>query len=562
MMFRRPLPASLVALLLALTMCAANLLEPVTADDVCHHYYAAQVAADPLHPYEFVAPWHQKPVPAWTIMVAPVHSYYWAPAIAWFGDSVIAWHLWFLPVQWLFCFGLLHLLRRWLRRGVAPVAVAIALGPAVLPGLNLMLEVPMLSLGLASLGLLLRSFDRRAIAPALFAGVLFGLALQTKYSALAFFGPWLLWTGLRGRWREGLVGLTAAAATALGIEGLLSWSHGGGSFFLQQLSYSQVRDWSHLVKGMVQNVGLLAAPATLLALAGFGARPVVLVGAAATYVVGLGLVGWFPDDGGRGLADGAIDSLAYAGMSALTWGVLGWLLLCLVRSGLAGRQGMRCYGSRALRVFLVAWCLAEIAASFAVSPFPAARRALMVVVALTVTAGYWCARRRRAGGAMRWVAVGAALFGLFVQAVDYVEGHCWVAASHGAVRWAKEQHPGADVYFTGGWGFEFYAPRAGMKPLLAGEVQLRRGDLVMAGSIDGVEGVWFEPDPRLEQIAALDYGVDRLPWSTQFAYYSGQRPLVGQAGPRFRVFVLRANADLHTRELRVIPDKWKSRGEQ
>ena len=44
---------ALTALLLALIMSAANLFEPVAADDVCHHYYAEQVLKQPLQPFGF-----------------------------------------------------------------------------------------------------------------------------------------------------------------------------------------------------------------------------------------------------------------------------------------------------------------------------------------------------------------------------------------------------------------------------------------------------------------------------------------------------------------------------
>ncbi|MCK5944274.1 MAG: hypothetical protein KAI24_19965, partial [Planctomycetes bacterium] len=326
--------AAWIALLLAFAMNAANLLEPVTVDDVCHHYYAAQVAADPLHPYEFEPVWHQKPVPGWTIMVAPVHSYYWAPGIWLFGDSVVGWHLWFLPVQWLFCWSLLTLLHRWLRRGAVAVTVTIALGAAVLPGLNLMLEVPMLALGLTGVVWLQRAFDRRALGAAVVAGALWGLALQTKYSAMGFLPVWCLLALLRWRLREWGVGVVAAAATALAIEGLLSLSHGGGSYFLQQLSYAQVREWDHLLKGMFQHVGLLAMPATLLALLGWGARPRTVMVVACCYAVGVLVVGLCPDEHGHTLADGAPDSIAYVTMSAVTWSVMGVTLLRLLTSGL------------------------------------------------------------------------------------------------------------------------------------------------------------------------------------------------------------------------------------
>jgi len=171
---------------------------------------------------------------------------------------------------------------------------------------------------------------------------------------------------------------------------------------------------------------------------------------------------------------------------------------------------------------------------------------------------------RRAGtaAAVRAIACGAALLGCFVQAVDYVEGYAWIDAAEGTAAYARERHPGAKIYFTGGWGFEYYAPRAGLQPLLEDRVLLEAGDLVAAGSIDGVETEWFEPDERLELIDELPFGVDGLPWSTQFCYYSGQRPLDGQVGARFVVRILRATERLHTRDLKTIRDLWESRGEQ
>ncbi|MFK7742627.1 MAG: glycosyltransferase family 39 protein, partial [Planctomycetota bacterium] len=257
-------PTAWIALAVALVMNAANLLEPVTVDDVCHHYYAAQVLREPLNPFGFEALWHQKPVPAWTIMVAPVHSFYWAPGLWLFGDWIPGWHLWMLPVQWLLCGSLLSLLRRWVGRGAVPLLCAIVLGPAILPGINLMLDVPMLSLSMAALALVMRASDRHSAALAIAAGVLWGLSFQTKYSAMCLFGPWFLLALLRPRGREFVIGFAAAVGTALSIEGLMALSHeGGGSYFIQQLSYTQDRVWSPLFKGMFQHVGVLAIPAVL-----------------------------------------------------------------------------------------------------------------------------------------------------------------------------------------------------------------------------------------------------------------------------------------------------------
>src|SRR5688572_9249108 len=217
-----------IALLFAIVMNVTNLVEPLAVDDVCHHYYAAQVARDPLHPYEFETVWHQKPVPAWDVMVAPVHSYCWAPLLAWADGGPVAWKAWFLPLQWLFCWALLTLVARCCGRAAVPVLATIVLGPAVLPGVNLMLEIPVLALAFASVVALLRACERRSAGFAVLAGVLLGVAFQTKYSAMGFAAPWTLLAIVHRRWRELVIGAAVAAAVALTIEGLLSLSHGGG----------------------------------------------------------------------------------------------------------------------------------------------------------------------------------------------------------------------------------------------------------------------------------------------------------------------------------------------
>ena len=564
--------SGLISLLVACVMVAANLFEPLTVDDCCHHYYARQVAHHPTQPFEFDTVWHQRPAAAWTIMVAPVNSYYWAPGIRlaemfpqeWWP---VIWHLWYLPVYWLFCFSLLSLLNRWLKRGSVAVLCVVALGPFVLPGLNLMLEVPMLSLGLASMMVLLRSFDRHSASVAVFAGVLLGFALQLKYSAMAFFPPWFLLAVFRRRWREWLIGMLAAAAVALAIEGLISWSHdGGGSYFAQQLRWTQMRSWGGLTKGMFVQVGVLGLTPLLLALIGLRAPRWVAPVVVAVHVAGYVLVAAFPDTEGRSLSDGALDSMALLAMGATTWLGIGLLYAKLLWTGLGGVRRLRVHGSRAVRIFLAGWFVTEIISSFAVSPFPAARRVMMVLVSFTVAAGWLAVRRAGAMAAVRAVAVGAVAMGLAYQTVDYLEGRSWVQAADAVVDYHQEHADHGLLYYTGGWGFEYYAPAAGMQPFVEATTELQAGDLIACGSIDGVEEPWFwdnDPatlDQRLELVTTMDFGTDPVPLSTQFGYYSGQRPIDGQLGPRFVVRVLLAKERLHANELGKWHDPWFSRG--
>jgi hypothetical protein len=550
----RSLP--LCALVVALVMNLVNLFEPLTVDDVCHHYYAAQVARAPLQPFEFDIVWHQQPEAAWNVMVAPVNSYYWAPAIALFGESPVAWKAWYLPVQWLFCYSILCLLQRLVRRHTVPLLATIALGPAVLPGVNLMLEVPMLALGFAGFAVLLRSYERRQLGLAVLAGLLFGLAFQTKYSAMGFFAPWCLSGLVYRRWRELAVGLAAAIATALSIEGLVAWSHGGGSYFMRQLQITQRRDWAHLLRGLYLHVGVLGLPAALLGLRALGLRQTMWWWAVAIYCVGHLLIAWFPDRDARTIADGAVDSIAYVVMATLTWSVLAGVVVRIACSA-AGALRRGGFGQAAAnRTLLVGWLLGEVISSLVVSPFPAARRAMLVVIAFTVVSGWLAVRRLRPPRALRLVAIGTVLMGLVYQGVDALEGRACVVAVDRAKAYAEQHAPGATVWFTGGWGFEFYAPRAGMRPLLEGASEVRKGDLIAIGSIDGAEEPWFEWTGLMESVTEIGVG-DPVPFSLLFHYYSGRRPLDGQPGDRFVVWIYRATESFHTRDLQRRPTPWR-----
>ena len=546
-------------------MNLANLFEPLTVDDVCHHYYAAQVAEHPLAPFEFETVWHQKPVPAWEVMVAPVNSYYWAPAIALFWESPLAWRLWFLPLQWLFCWSLLRLLHRFVPRHAAWLLPAVALGPSVLPGVNFMLEVPMQAFAFAGLASFLTACDKRSLAVSLWAGVLWGIAFQTKYSAMGFFGPWVLFALVRCRWREWAVGFAAAVATALTIEGLLSLSHGGGSYFLQQLTITQRRDWPHILRGMFLHVGGLGIPAVLLALHALLAPRWLRWSVLGSYALGLTVVALVPNRDARSLADMAWDSIAYLVMATLTWSCAVVLLGRLLMSVLPRlRQLPRPLGRGAgLRVVLVGWFCSEIGASLVMSPFPAARRSMLVVIAFTVAAA-WLLARRRAGGttAWRWFTAVSVALGLGFQGVDTLDGQAVVEAARQAVAHVRAQAKEARIWFTGGWGFEFYAPRAGMQPLLRQRSEVAAGDYIVVGSIDGAETPWFDWNcpvwlQRVDQ-KPHEIGVgDAVPFSLAFGYYSGRRPLDGQSGPRFVVWVYRVVAGFQTSELKALPNPWR-----
>src|SRR5262245_47947200 len=164
---RHLLPCAALAIVLTLL----NALKPLHMDDAAYYCYAAHIAEHPLSPYDFEILWHQQPCPANQVLAPPLLLYWWAAGIRLFGENPFLWKVWLLPINLVLVFALHALARRFARGIERPLVCLIVLSPSLLPGLNLMLDVPALALSLGALALFLRAVDRDALGTALLAGL-------------------------------------------------------------------------------------------------------------------------------------------------------------------------------------------------------------------------------------------------------------------------------------------------------------------------------------------------------------------------------------------------------
>jgi hypothetical protein len=206
----RPLAPPLLA---AIALTLANAWKPLVIDDPVYVAFARHVAAHPFDPYGFeLYWWTAEPEPAMRVgTLTPVLPYWLAGAMTLFGDSPVAWKLSLFPFALALSGSLAFLLRRWAPVLATPVLFALVLGPGVLPSLNLMLDVPALALGLLGYAVCVLACERRDARLALLCGVLVGLAMQTKYSAVVYAGLVLAHAAIHRRPREGALALAAAA---------------------------------------------------------------------------------------------------------------------------------------------------------------------------------------------------------------------------------------------------------------------------------------------------------------------------------------------------------------
>src|SRR5262249_20808760 len=125
--------------------------------------------------------------------------------------------------------------------------------------------------------------------------------------------------------------------------------------------------------------------------------------------------------------------------------------------------------------FVVGWVLLELAAYFALTPFPAARRLIGPSVALAVLAARLV--RLRKMPPPRWVVPTAIAFGIAVAAIDMLDAYPEKVLAERAAAAIPER--GRTVWYAGHWGFQFYSERAGMRPLVPGASRAEPGDYLV-----------------------------------------------------------------------------------
>ena len=530
-------------LLGALALIAVDARKPLVVDDAAYVAFARQIRSDPGDPYGFEIFWGQDPQPAFEVLAPPLLPYWMAASMALLGDEPLAWKLALLPFALLLAASLWRIAARLAPGLEAPLLWMALLSPPLLPFLNLMLDVPALALGLGGLALFLAACERGSLALSAAAGLVAGLAMQTKYTGATAVAALLAYGALAARLRFALVAALVAGGVFAGWEGFVAWRYGEshlvhGVLYLwpQRAGASPLAAlvWS---LGFLTLVGALAPAVGVLALASLGARPAGVRAAALAVAAAFAAIPFLPaaaipdPELWPRLRDAPAEQLLFAGLGLATSG----LVLAAAASGLRRGGGVP-------DRFLAAWLAIEVAAFAALSPYLAGRRVLGAsLVGLLVCGRAALARlgRDAARRALRVpLALGAAL-GLLFAASDHCDAVAIRDAAHAAWRRIGEldrhPEPGA-VWYVGHWGFQFYAEELGMRPVVPGESRLRRGDWLVAP-----EGVSRQSvrapgaSPRSERIEVRS----AFPWSTNPWSYMGPLAIRARSGAQLRVSIHR-----------------------
>jgi len=100
----------------------------------------------------------------------------------------------------------------------------------------------------------------------------------------------------------------------------------------------------------------------------------------------------------------------------------------------------------------------------------------------------------------------------------------------------RQRDPQATVWYVGHWGFQHYAERAGMKPVIPDQSYLQKGDWLVVPD-RGINQQQILVDSNCTEEMARMRMDDPLPVRTVPSLYGGHIPLEHQDGPRFEVAI-------------------------
>ena len=529
-------PAYRWAWVLAVALTGLNAIKPAEVDDTAYLFFARHLAQHPADPYGFPIFWNAVPEPAMEVLMPPVLPYWLAAGIALFGDHLFLLKLWLFPFALILCRATAWLVARFAAGQERSGLFVIALSPALLILFNFMLDVPALALGSAALGLFIAGCDRCRFLPIVGAGVLAGLAMQTKYSLLILPAVFVWYGILHRRWLEGILAVALAVGSFWAWEWWLLHKYGQSHFLFHARGQSgeatsladMIEMRLSLVPPLLGQFGGLMVGVSLWVASGYrSALALVTASICALLLIPIFLLphSHWPS--------GADTFRLFGLLILLNYGDVVWRMF---RSADAKDTA-----------FLLGWVLLELAGALGLSPFPAARRMLGVCFAVSLLG----ARGVSVGGvAPRAAAMGSAVFALGFFAVDCWDAHPEKILAERAADIAKPA-PGETVWFNGHWGFQYYCDHAGMKPVVPGQSTLKPGDWLVYPAIpdgDGFYRPWhgfakFEIDPtHAQQVTTLTWD-DPLQAQTVPNLYGGGVPIQNRDHPRLTLAIYRIIAE-------------------
>ena len=397
------------------------------------------------------------------------------------------------------------------------LAALFALGPAFLPGQNLMVDVPLVGLWLVFFWAVFSTSDGRASGRYWIGAAAIALACLVKYTSLVLLPIFVGVMVLRRQWRC-LWLLTIPVAVLTGWSVLNWFDYGGVHLLDREPDVLSVR--TVLLRAVEWIAGLGAVvPFSVMFLSRGALRRVAGLPLAAGLVAAVAI------------CFGAHRDPSCPYPITFLWAVFlgnGVFVLGLVHRGLIRGVGLaRQRGDRPRirhNVVLAFWLVGAFLFVVLFAQFMAVRHVLLavpvVLLLLAYSFGHLLGR-----GAKTFALVLTASLGILLALSDYRLAGVY---REQAPRIVKALPSGVKIWFGGHWGWQWYAKEAGMVPYDAGRSVFETGDYVVLPS---VIVAWLSPQDRggLEMVDQVTVNSGPLTWLRTM----GKDPVGGYYGYSF-----------------------------
>jgi len=472
---------------LAAFLCVLCLLpfldRPFSIDDPLFVWTAQHIADDPLDPFGFYLNWHGTLQPMNVISQNPaLGSYLLVPFGVLSGWSELALHLGGLGWALALVFGTYSLACRLTRRPLV-ATLAMLFTPAVMISCTtVMCDVPMLVFWVWALVFWRRGLDNERTGKLVLAGVLAGLAVLTKYSALGIV-PLLLVDGLLRRRRLGvwLVALAIPLAMLALHELWTADLYGKGHLATTrgvQADADRPAPIAQLLTALTFTGGGVASVMWLAPIALARGRLLLWVGITAALAFGAVLARG-PLQGVLGLsAELPVHLAAQVGV----WFGVGLGVLALAFGALVSSlQGASGSFQRSDGVLLALWFGGVLVTAAFVKWWVDGRGVLPLAPAVGILLARAIDRRGDAGVRTRpLVTAGLALSAMLAVLVAWSDLELARSNKKAAQTIAElYQERSGELWFQGHWGFQYYLEHAGGTAWNYGSPRLAPGDFVI-----------------------------------------------------------------------------------
>jgi 4-amino-4-deoxy-L-arabinose transferase-like glycosyltransferase len=485
----------ITALLLALMLPFLD--KPFHIDDYFYIQITKAIIKEPGKPYSFTINWGETQGSGFGDLNPPLFSYFLAPVWATWGASELPLHL----VALLFVFlAILSFYFLCCELDIDPLMPTLVLlsTPFWAVGTNLMLDTPAMGLVIPAVLFFVAGVKREKLWLLILSGILFSLAVLTKYSALALFGPFFVYPFLSKKPRH-IIPFAIGLAVSL-LWNIYCFYIYGQPHFMNTTAISKFNIYVFLFNPFVfmMIIGMTLPYAVFIIRRDSAFYVSLMIG------MGIGLFSFL-------LLNQGIESLIN-GFLVGAGVFLGLYLLIYISSHIKLKRKAWCFSilNDHIFIFMVLWIVMIIIMNLFFTPFVAFRYVVFMYPALIIIM-FKYTRFSKIAAKEIYMAVGFML--TLHIALAYADLRYAQSYKNAAAR-LKKTYNGKTVWYLGHHGWQYYADAAGFHQWSKHTTTIK-GDMVIIPRNVFKQMMTDELRDKLKNIENLTYELSWLPIRSQ-----------------------------------------------